>query len=100
MQSQIFQEGIPTKYGWRKHITRYQYFSNLFLEYNISNELANYMLLALDTTARKHYDFMNLSYPDGSFKRKLDKLEAELQMVIKKNDLSNLLDLYYLVADR
>ncbi len=71
-----------------------------FAEYNISNELANYMLLALDTTIRKHTDFMNQSFPDGSHIRRLDRLEAELQEVMRNLSLDSLLDLYYLVADR
>ena len=58
------------------------------------------MLLALDTTIRKHTDFMNMSFPDGSHIKKLDRLEDELQGVMRANDLDNLLDLYYLVADR
>ena len=69
-------------------------------EYNISNDLANYMLLALDTTARKHTDFMAMSFPDGSHIDRLDKLEDELQTVLRVNKLDNLLDLFYKVADR
>ncbi len=68
--------------------------------YNISNELANYMLLALDTTIYKHFEFINMSFSDGSHARRIQRLEVELQSVLKQNRLESLLDLYYLVADR
>ncbi len=78
-----------------------RFFKNDYLRaHNISNDLANYMMLALDTTVRKHVDFMSMSFPDGSYIKRLERLEEELQEVLRVNKLDNLLDLFYLVADR
>ena len=78
-----------------------RFFKTEYLQaYNISNDLANYMLLALDPTARKHADFMSMSFPPGEHSRKLRQLDQQLQAVIRRNNLDSLLELFYLVADK
>ncbi len=77
----------------------------LLINYNnavhsVSDELANYLLLALDTTIHKHVQLMNMSFPGGSHIRRLESLEDELQATLKRNGLNNLLELYYLLADK
>ncbi len=59
------------------------------------------MLLALDTTIRQHTIFMNMSFPNGTHVDRLDRLEDELQTVMRQHNLgNNLLGLYRLVADK
>ncbi len=72
----------------------------LSVAHNISNELANYMLLALDSTTRQHADFMSLSFPEGQHLQRLQDLDQQLKEVMRNSGVEDLLELYYLVADK
>ena len=53
--------------------------------------------LSQDTTARKHADFMSLSFSHGEHLARLNRLEAELQQVKREAGVKDLLELFHLV---
>ncbi len=71
--------------------------STLVLEYNISSELASYMLIPLDASMKEYIKFMMKLNPDD-MKAKLQRLDKELNNVLSENNFKTTLDLFYATA--
>lgn len=77
------------------------YICLIFSEMNISNDMANYMTLALDFGLAEYFNFMKTSNVLGSamFESTMTKLELDLDEILHSSNLS-LIELYREVAIR
>jgi len=53
---------------------------------NVSDDLANYLTMALDLTVKEMAEFMTGQLKDGEYQRRIDKLEAERLDLMKSFD--------------
>ncbi len=65
--------------------------------YKVSSELASYILLTLDTSSKSFIEWMKRLDPD-SMESKLQRLESELETLLKENDFDDMLQLFHALA--
>jgi hypothetical protein len=67
-------------------------------EYNVSNELANFLLLSLDMTGSSYTKFVSGLLPAGVYASQIAQQNEELNNIIEANGLSGTLDLFHRLA--
>ena len=68
--------------------------------HNVSDDLANYLTMALDVTVGPFAEFMKTQFAPGEYQAILDEREAELQDVMLKGNFSDAVELFQALAVR
>ena len=67
-------------------------------EYNISEDLASYMVMSLDMSIKNYTEFMKELLPPGHYQTLLEQQEEGLTQLLANHNFTNLLDVFRAIA--